>query len=513
VPGEPFSPETTLVAILGASEYPRSPNLSSQAFLVSAEELAKYFTTHPFNLPLRNLCNLFDHPGSPLEVTQRLSTFLTDAQALATKSNRPIRDLIFCYVGHGGFTKGGEQAYFLALRSTETDQEGVSSLRMADLARTLKTHGKGVRRYLILDCCFAEQAYALLQSSDLANAAHTKSLLEFPGTGTAMLCSSSARDVSKVPRGESYTMFSGALLDVLRTGDGRLQGPLSLEQVGNRVTSLISTKFPDQEVRPKVSSPDEKEGDVADIPLFPNAAHIPRSAEERVLNLEQKIEFILEKLKVLDDVSTRISTLATTEMPLEQVRGKTATSASNSGEIISLTNVSQVIPAPAPVRVEPSSFWSSRKEEARTLSKAPPYLQVEVRHYRRSRLYGIIWVLMSLLLSLLGVGSTVNVDVGASWLEPLRSPFTWLVVVFAGLSAQVLAKSRQTEESRRLDKYPGKWDALPVVTSMRSTKSIRILGDLSVRTPWFELGAAAYFLATAIISVICVTLALRAVRI
>jgi hypothetical protein len=323
VPSQPFTPETTLVAILGASEWPSSPELpSSEAFRKSAQDFEAYFRGHPFNLRPENLCYLFDHKGSPLEINRELSEFLTRAQERATRDGRPIRDLILYYVGHGGFTKGGDQAYFLALRSTEVENEGVSSLRMVDLAGMIRHRAKDLRRYLILDCCFAEQAYQYYQSSsggDPAKVAHTKALLEFPDRGTALLCSSSKRDFSIAPTGEPHTMFSGALLDVLQTGDVSLETALSLENLGHRVTRLISTKYPDIAVRPKVSSPDQREGNVADIPLFPNAAHLVRSADERLANSERKLELILEKLQILDDLCTRLPALQALEIKAIQI--------------------------------------------------------------------------------------------------------------------------------------------------------------------------------------------------
>jgi hypothetical protein len=59
----------------------------------------------------------------------------------------------------------------------------------------------------------------------------------------------------------------------LREGDPNVTSSLSLEHVGKRVAQRISTKYRDIEVRPKVSAPDEAEGDIAGFPLFPNALY------------------------------------------------------------------------------------------------------------------------------------------------------------------------------------------------------------------------------------------------
>jgi hypothetical protein len=493
------------VAILGASEFPHSPDLPpSEAFKKSAEDLEAYFKGYPVKLPPENLCKLFDHTGTPVEINRVLSEFLSKAQERATQGGAPIRDLILFYVGHGGFTKGGEQAYFLALRSTEAENEGISSLRMVDLASTIKKRAKDLRRYLILDCCFAEQAYQYYQSSgggDPANVAHAKALLEFPERGTAMLCSSSKRDFSIAPIGETHTMFSGALLDVLQTGDVSLDTALSLENLGHRVTRLISTKYPDIAVRPKVSSPDQREGNVADIPLFPNAARLARSVEERVANSERKLELILEKLHILDDLSTRLPDLQEKVTLLEQRRDV----ASNSD-------------------TESSLALDSLENRARLLSKAPPLVQVEVRSFRQAIQNGQLWVALSVLLSAPGAFRLItdytplSKVIGGSplrfWLMEIRDPFGWLVIFLATFSLRILLREdrekKDTAETKSFAETgkqsgPEAWETLSIILSMRSSKLVRIFGNLLIASPWFEIGAVVYLLTAALLIFASVT--------
>jgi hypothetical protein len=65
-------------------------------------------------------------------------------------------------------------------------------------------------------------------------------------------------------------MFSGVLLEVLRTGAPDLPERLSLAQVGRCVEEMIRQRYPDTAVRPEVHSPDQQKGDLAKCPLFPN---------------------------------------------------------------------------------------------------------------------------------------------------------------------------------------------------------------------------------------------------
>lgn len=515
MPGQPVSSDTTLVVLLGASEWPRSPDLPSlENFRNSADDIENYFKQLPFKIPDGNLLNLVDDEGSPLEINNQLSDFVTKSQERASQAGKPIRDLIVYYVGHGGFTKG-EQAYFLAIRSTQTESEGVSSLRMVDLAATIKRRANNVRRYLILDCCFAEAAYQYYQSSgDPANVAHTQALLEFqpegglperglPQTGTALLCSSSRRNASIAPVGEKHTMFSGALLDVLHNGDLALEDALSLENVGYRVNRLITTKYSNIAVRPKVSSPDEREGNVAGIPLFPNAARLSRPLDERVANSERTITHILEKLQALDDLSKRLPELQQNLKMLGERMGAVANGGKSAGTEANST---------------PNQSVSSSEEDNKILSKAPPRVHLQVRRFRRAKFNGQSWMALSLLLSLLGLLRLLIWFLPAPsayfqfffpgkgshlWEHELRDVFSWLTLICALFSLYslfyIFPRAQPESPSNDESREPESWDTLPIVLSMRSSVTVRFFGHISVASPYFEIGAGAHVVTALVI--------------
>jgi hypothetical protein len=270
-----LNPSTTLAILVGASAWPRSRGVlpESEAFSNSARELASYvLSSRGLALPQANLLNLFDSDAAPSELLDQVSTFLQERKDSAKVARLPApTDLLVYYTGHGGFT-GQDRSYFLAVRTTKTQTPGASSIRMVDLASILKTEVPDVRRYIILDCCFSAAAYSDYQAAP-AEAARIQTLESFPTRGTSLLCSSSRRSVSIADDGRGHTMFSGALLDVLRKGNDNVQDPfLSLEQVGASVCQVIRDKYPNDGVRPEVLSPDQREGNIAHLPLFPNAA-------------------------------------------------------------------------------------------------------------------------------------------------------------------------------------------------------------------------------------------------
>src|SRR5579859_4968111 len=124
------SPQTTLVILLGASEWSRSNLNGSLAFARSASKVSDYFCNpHRFGLPPENWLDLFDkHQSSPDEVDQAIGGFLDKRISIMKQAGTPARDLLFYYIGHGVFAPGYDQAYHLAIRSTRDESLRTSAV-------------------------------------------------------------------------------------------------------------------------------------------------------------------------------------------------------------------------------------------------------------------------------------------------------------------------------------------------------------------------------------------------
>src|SRR5262249_15635425 len=169
--------------------------------------------------------------------------------------------------------------------------EALSSIRGSDLATAIKDNARFLRRYLILDCCFSAAIYAEFQTGPgrVATAQFAK---ELPLKGTSLLCSSNPDDPSLVSSMVKRTMFSDALICALTEGHPTLGETISFSELGELVKENLRSKYAGEWARPEVHSPDQREGDVADLPMFPNPAHKieveseqlekRRRAEERV---------------------------------------------------------------------------------------------------------------------------------------------------------------------------------------------------------------------------------------
>lgn len=266
------TPETTLVILLGAHEYPGWPDLNSGSFKRSADEIKGYFTdTHGFRLPENNMLDLFDDPAEPLGVIRRISDFLKNRTEHMKASGNPARDVMVYHIGHGGFTSGNSE-YYLALKKTQREYPDDSGFRISSLSNALKDHTRQLRLVLILDCCFAGSAILHFQSSDISAVLAQKTNDSFPEKGIALLCASSRSTPAEIDEHRGYTMFTGALLEVLRSGDPEGDTHLSLSQIGKRVRFTLNQRYQGKAARPEVHSPSQKQGDVAAVPFFPNPA-------------------------------------------------------------------------------------------------------------------------------------------------------------------------------------------------------------------------------------------------
>ncbi|HTO84129.1 MAG TPA: S8 family serine peptidase [Methylomirabilota bacterium] len=251
--------------ILGASRFPNlrhdSPRLGA-AFARSKAETSRY---------LKRLCedmlDCFDSPQLPNALCLRIAKFL-EQHPLAT-------DLVVYYVGHGGFL--GTQEYFLACRATREQQKHATGLRVGDLAASIIGSFRNRRVYLILDCCFAGTAADSFQagSDDLI----AKQSDRLP-TGVSLLNASSREEAAIVPEGGARTMFSECLLEVLKQGIPSRGERLTLREVRNAVADVVTKRYPENAVRPEVHSPRQRDGDVADIPFFPNPAYVRPASKD-----------------------------------------------------------------------------------------------------------------------------------------------------------------------------------------------------------------------------------------
>ncbi|MGD0942310.1 MAG: SEL1-like repeat protein [Terracidiphilus sp.] len=267
---------TTLVVILGASEFPNAPGLTAgKNFANSAHDLNLYaLDTDGLDVSPENICSFFDNEESSPKQLCKLADFLQERISTLKTAGSPANNLLVYYVGHGIFNRR-DQSYCLAIRDTRVLLEGPTSLRAIDLADTIRNFASSLRNYLILDCCFAASIIKELQSTNLLEGLLAEIQDRYPSRGIAVLCSSSSSDYSFSPSSITHTMFTEALIQVLRNGKEGRSSHFSLYELSELVTDNLRSKWPMGWARPEVHSPSQGEGDVARVPLFPNPSYRP----------------------------------------------------------------------------------------------------------------------------------------------------------------------------------------------------------------------------------------------
>ena len=221
MPAQQPAAATTLVVLLGASEYPHHPALSNAQFRSSAEAVRRYFEDpQGFALPAENFLYLFDSPEPPSQQGRRIRDFLRAAGS-AAPSGRAL-DVIVYYIGHGSFE---QNEYLLSLHDSEPDAFD-TRYRFKHLHQAIRGEARNARKYFILDSCFSgaalgqmmgEAAAARLVINEVREGAKDDEKFK----GTALLCAASSQSTASAPEDAQYTMFSGAFLEALHSGGGR----------------------------------------------------------------------------------------------------------------------------------------------------------------------------------------------------------------------------------------------------------------------------------------------------
>ena len=213
---------------------------------------------------------MFDSPDAPSDLDGRIRDFLRSA-GHRDEASRP-RDVIVYYIGHGFFDD--QKSYFLALHGLRPDAPD-SNYRFKALQLAIKSEARHARKYLILDACYSGAASGEWMSPNadaqlVVNEVAQDAKDDLPHKGTALLCATNRDDPARAPSKAEYTMFSGALIDALQNPTAPTAGyRLSLRQLRDLAYDVIRDRYPDDAVRPEVHSPDQKEGDIAGIRLFP----------------------------------------------------------------------------------------------------------------------------------------------------------------------------------------------------------------------------------------------------
>lgn len=267
---------TTLVILLGASAWPGVPGMfrESRAYAQAAQGVQDYFLQQ-FGLPREQILRLFDTTRNALEIDHAICQHFDQFAGRA-------KDVIIYYIGHGHPTKDLADLY-LPIRATQPHNPEATSLIFKNLATTVKEKALALRRFYILDCCFAERAMNNAQGAG-ASALFQTALadVEVLPHGYAGIFSSEKSTLSVLLPDKSGTFFTQALLDTLSQGHPGISRSLSFSEVHDLIKFRLKTLYESYARRysshiQRPPMPQIREGQISSLPLFPNPSHSRRA--------------------------------------------------------------------------------------------------------------------------------------------------------------------------------------------------------------------------------------------
>jgi hypothetical protein len=288
-----LKPSGTLAIILGSQDWSRAGLDKAPSFRRSAAYFHKYLLMPPpdgLGLEPDLVLNLFDDPTPAGEQLTRIREAVEALLPERSAAGKPVEDILIYYVGHGSCN--ASKHLHLLVRDSRSGLEEDSSIGAPALARLLKKVAAKQRRVLVLDCCFSEaaaNAVGAMRPVDQLNETVAEAAVndlrrenDEPEFGTLLFCSSPRSKVSiGIPTAER-TLFTGALLEVLREGMTRKVEMLSFSDLLEGVFAKMKGKYGEDPPppRPALHQPDQRCGDMLALPAFPNVMFYRRPQKQ-----------------------------------------------------------------------------------------------------------------------------------------------------------------------------------------------------------------------------------------
>ncbi|MEU9337212.1 hypothetical protein AB0D49_29310 [Streptomyces sp. NPDC048290] len=186
-------------------------------------------------------------PGDPTQVLDAVNTAVERAEGGV---------VLFCFTGHG--LLGPEERLYLATGASTMADHGARGVPYAEVKARLGA--AAARSVVILDCCF----------SGLAEAAGRRSRPDPYASarpdGSYLLTSATHYAASFAPEGDTYTLFGGALVELLREGDPAGPKWLTLADVHR----LLDRRFQGGPARPHADA----SGRIGDLVIARNPRYV-----------------------------------------------------------------------------------------------------------------------------------------------------------------------------------------------------------------------------------------------
>jgi hypothetical protein len=266
----------TLLISLGGDRYPSSPHLVHAAFEPSSRSLSEVLITANGGIvgPADHL-DLFGDDRSWPDQLLAARTWLRERIRDGHATGRPAENVIVHYVGHGWF-KPNSDDHLLTINHTDRDDKAATSAALSGLNDMLKREGRPLRRFYLLDACFAAASVRDLMADhgEVIERQVGQILRVWPEEvatrGVAALCSADKSSIASAKGQGSFTQFTDGLLSVLKGGEASFGDTMSLRQITLKLREVLEARYGEDMVHPVLVAPNDEGGGIAGVPLFPN---------------------------------------------------------------------------------------------------------------------------------------------------------------------------------------------------------------------------------------------------
>ena len=271
-------PARTAAILLGGYDFSASGLGVRHTERMAGHEVRNWLYGQPADQGL-GLDSRLDLFGSPLSATDQFAEISVKLGALLKE--HPIEDVLVYYVGHG--VPGEQGGLSLLVQASLKDTEFVTGIRTADLVEVLRKIAGKQRRYIILDCCFADKAapdlftgpVAAAWASRIAESDEEKSLY-----GTLLFCASSRGIKARAPQGMGTTLFTAAFIEAVSNGSDTKPAVMSFADIRSLCVEFVKAKSDTNPPLPVLHAPDQSMGDLSAALAFDNWAVKPRPAPQ-----------------------------------------------------------------------------------------------------------------------------------------------------------------------------------------------------------------------------------------
>ena len=272
---------STLLLSIGGATYPNANLLRHDAFATSSRAISAFLTTGATPVVRReDHLDLMDNPCSWPDQLMAIRTWLRariTAEGQEAGSDR-VDNVLVHYVGHGMFRPNSEEHY-LSINATDGDDRAMTSASLGQMNEILTKNAPRQRRIYLIDACFAAASLRDIMSAP-GNALEEKIgaiISPWPESGhgesgVAALCSADRVSTASAGGQRRLTQFTDGFLSVLETGDASFGEGLSLRRTHQLLKTVLRGRYGEDAVRPVLVAPEDRDGGIAAVPIFPNKA-------------------------------------------------------------------------------------------------------------------------------------------------------------------------------------------------------------------------------------------------